>query len=217
MKIPLDGLTVYFPYDYVYPEQYDYMYALKQTLDISNGGHCLLEMPTGTGKTVSLLSLIVSYQLNKPQIGKLIYCTRTVQEMDKVMQEIKRVFAYINKELYGETDNDIEMKQNGNTNTNTNTNDSQNESKNNGTNSSNTIDIENSHIGPSLNKPKFLRKRKNLCVCLSARRNLCIHEHVSQFDDPSKVDSLCRNRTASWIRNAQNVNRNHLCQYYEGK
>ena len=100
MKIPLDGLTVYFPYDYVYPEQYDYMYALKQTLDINNGGHCLLEMPTGTGKTVSLLSLIVSYQLSKPQIGKLIYCTRTVQEMDKVMQEIKRVFAYIDKELY---------------------------------------------------------------------------------------------------------------------
>jgi len=25
-------------------------------------GHCLLEMPSGTGKTVSLLSLIVSYQ-----------------------------------------------------------------------------------------------------------------------------------------------------------
>lgn len=25
-------------------------------------GHCVLEMPSGTGKTVSLLSLIVSYQ-----------------------------------------------------------------------------------------------------------------------------------------------------------
>eukprot|EP01084_Bolivina_argentea_P006837 12916_1 len=183
MKIPLDGLTVYFPYDYVYPEQYDYMYSLKQTLDIDNGGHCLLEMPTGTGKTVSLLSLIVSYQISKPSIGKLIYCTRTVQEMDKVMMEIKRVFAYVNKQLYNQSSNqesksnDIEMKQ-------------------------------NSH--------QFMKKRKNLCVCLSARRNLCIHQHVSQFDDPSKVDSLCRNRTASWIRNAQNVSKNVLCEYYEG-
>ena len=26
-------------------------------------GHCVLEMPCGTGKTVSLLSLIVAYQL----------------------------------------------------------------------------------------------------------------------------------------------------------
>jgi DNA excision repair protein ERCC-2 len=29
-------------------------------------GHCVLEMPSGTGKTVSLLSLIVSYQLVSP-------------------------------------------------------------------------------------------------------------------------------------------------------
>ena len=32
--------------------------VLNETLK----GHCVLEMPSGTGKTVSLLSLIVSYQ-----------------------------------------------------------------------------------------------------------------------------------------------------------
>lgn len=36
------------------------MTDLKRTLD--SNGHCVLEMPSGTGKTVSLLSLIVSYQ-----------------------------------------------------------------------------------------------------------------------------------------------------------
>jgi DNA excision repair protein ERCC-2 len=41
-------MTVWFPYDYCYPEQYRYMAELKQTLDAK--GHCLLEMPTGTGK-----------------------------------------------------------------------------------------------------------------------------------------------------------------------
>jgi hypothetical protein len=41
-------------------------------------------MPTGTGKTVTLLSLITSYQLAHPEVGKLIYCTRTVPEMEKV-------------------------------------------------------------------------------------------------------------------------------------
>lgn len=40
-------------------EQFSYMSDLKETLDA--GGHCVLEMPSGTGKTVSLLSLIVSY------------------------------------------------------------------------------------------------------------------------------------------------------------
>lgn len=29
----MDGLLVYFPYDYIYPEQYAYMLELKKTLD----------------------------------------------------------------------------------------------------------------------------------------------------------------------------------------
>lgn len=29
----LDGIQVYFPYPYIYPEQYNYMLHLKQTLD----------------------------------------------------------------------------------------------------------------------------------------------------------------------------------------
>jgi Rad3-related DNA helicase len=44
------------------------------TLDA--GGHCVLEMPSGTGKTVSLLSLIVAYQQYYPEHRKLIYCSR---------------------------------------------------------------------------------------------------------------------------------------------
>jgi DNA excision repair protein ERCC-2 len=40
-------------------------------------------MPTGTGKTISVLSLVTSYQLAHPECGKLVYCTRTVPEMEK--------------------------------------------------------------------------------------------------------------------------------------
>jgi hypothetical protein len=47
-----------------------------ETLDA--GGHCVLEMPSGTGKTVSLLSLIVAYQQYMPEKRKLIYCSRMV-------------------------------------------------------------------------------------------------------------------------------------------
>jgi len=39
-----------------------------------------------------------------------------------------------------------------------------------------------------------------LAMCLSSRKNLCIHERVSQFDDRERVDSECRARTASWVR-----------------
>ncbi|KAF8759933.1 DNA repair helicase [Rhizoctonia solani] len=57
-------------------------------------GHCVLEMPSGTGKTVSLLSLIVSYQQFYPTKRKLIYCSRTVPEIEKALSELKRLMAY---------------------------------------------------------------------------------------------------------------------------
>jgi DNA excision repair protein ERCC-2 len=93
MKFDLEGLTVYFPYEYIYPEQFQYMVELKHSLDAQ--GHCLLEMPTGTGKTITLLSLITSYQLaHGDSVGKLIYCTRTVPEMEKVLVELQELIEY---------------------------------------------------------------------------------------------------------------------------
>nr|CAD7442504.1 unnamed protein product [Timema bartmani] len=97
MKISVDGLLVYFPYDYIYPEQYAYMLELKRGLDAK--GHCLLEMPSGTGKTVSLLSLIISYMLTHPLVvTKLIYCSRTVPEIEKVIEELKQLLKYYERE-----------------------------------------------------------------------------------------------------------------------
>ncbi|CAF4955836.1 unnamed protein product [Pieris macdunnoughi] len=96
MKLTVDGLLVYFPYDYIYPEQYAYMLELKRALDAK--GHGLLEMPSGTGKTVSLLSLIVAYMIQNPHhVRKLIYCSRTIPEIEKVLEELKNLFKYYEK------------------------------------------------------------------------------------------------------------------------
>ncbi|KIM87071.1 hypothetical protein PILCRDRAFT_815531 [Piloderma croceum F 1598] len=92
MKFFIDNLPIIFPYDRIYPEQYAYMCDLKRTLDAT--GHCVLEMPSGTGKTVSLLSLIVSYQQFHPTHRKLIYCSRTVPEIEKALTELKRLMEY---------------------------------------------------------------------------------------------------------------------------
>ena len=51
MRFNLDGLEVFFPYDRMYLEQYQYMRAIKQALDAE--GHALLEMPTGTVRVLS--------------------------------------------------------------------------------------------------------------------------------------------------------------------
>lgn len=95
----MDGLLVYFPYEYIYPEQYAYMCDLKRALDAK--GHCLLEMPSGTGKTVTLLSLIIAYMLENPlDVRKFIYCSRTVPEIEKVIEELRRIYEYIEKNIF---------------------------------------------------------------------------------------------------------------------
>ncbi|KAM4751729.1 LOW QUALITY PROTEIN: general transcription and DNA repair factor IIH helicase subunit XPD, partial [Cyanocitta cristata] len=97
-RLNVDGLLVLFPYEFIYPEQFSYMLELKRTLDAK--GHGVLEMPSGTGKTVSLLSLIVAYQRAHPlDVSKLIYCSRTVPEIEKVVEELRKLLQCYEREL----------------------------------------------------------------------------------------------------------------------
>ncbi|CAG0898524.1 unnamed protein product [Cyprideis torosa] len=83
------------------------MAELKRSIDAK--GHCLLEMPSGTGKTISLLSLIVAYIKAKPHhVSKLIYCSRTVPEIEKVLEELRKLEEYYSKEA-GEQSNMIAL------------------------------------------------------------------------------------------------------------
>ena len=94
MKIPLGDIDVYFPYETVYPEQLRFMQETQKLLN--DVGHGLIEMPCGTGKTISILSILVSWKMkHKGDVGNIIYCTRTTNELEKVLQELKRLVAYI--------------------------------------------------------------------------------------------------------------------------
>ncbi|KAK9324821.1 hypothetical protein V1517DRAFT_316388 [Lipomyces orientalis] len=97
MKFFIDDLPVLFPYPRIYPEQYAYMCDLKRTLDA--GGNCILEMPSGTGKTVSLLSLTIAYQMHYVEHRKIVYCSRTMSEIEKALTELRSLMAYREKEL----------------------------------------------------------------------------------------------------------------------
>lgn len=55
-------------------------------------------MPSGTGKTVSLLSLVVAYMIRYPdRLHKLIYCSRTIPEIEKCVEELRNLFLYYRK------------------------------------------------------------------------------------------------------------------------
>ena len=97
MKFFIEDLPVLFPYPKIYPEQYQYMSAVKKTLD--TGGVSILEMPSGTGKTVSLLSVTVAYQMFYPSHRKIVYCSRTMSEIDKALAELENLMRYREQEL----------------------------------------------------------------------------------------------------------------------
>jgi DNA excision repair protein ERCC-2 len=98
-------------------------------------------------------------------VGKLVYCTRTVQEMDKVVTELRRISQYREEALRAE----------------------------------------------GLPTPPFLG------VCLSSRRNLCIHPVVSQFDSRDRVDAMCRNMTMDFQRERRATDPTvEVCDFYEG-
>lgn len=73
------------------------MSDIKKSLDV--GGNCILEMPSGTGKTVSLLSLTVAYQMHYPEHRKIVYCSRTMSEIEKALIELQNLMDYRSNEL----------------------------------------------------------------------------------------------------------------------
>lgn len=85
-----------FPPDHPYRPSATAHFVLG-TLDA--GGHCVLEMPSGTGKTISLLSLIVAYQQYYPEKRKLVYCSRTMSEIEKALAELKALMKYRTEQL----------------------------------------------------------------------------------------------------------------------
>ncbi|KAI5179638.1 DNA excision repair protein ERCC-2 [Nematocida sp. AWRm80] len=121
MIIKICGIEVIFPLEKIYPEQLQY---IKELYEVVQGkGHCLIEMPTGTGKTIAILSFLVSYQIHLSSGGiglvaikeskkvfrlenqfKIVYCTRTTAELDKVLEELKVLYKaiqeYIPKIVY---------------------------------------------------------------------------------------------------------------------
>ena len=239
MRFNLDGLDVFFPYDRIYLEQHQYMRSLKQTLDA--GGHCLLEMPTGTGKTVCLLSLITSYQYANPGAGKLVYCTRTVPEMNHVMEELATVLNYKSEQLglrleEGGGDDaapmdvgDVEdiggpAKSNRGTDAAA------------GHNAGGDAVVSNGSAGGrQRRKRRRIYRRKGgppmgpisegggaggsgaLALCLSSRRNMCVNDRVVQESDREAVDAACRSMTASWVldRAKDQPGSIETCSYYD--
>lgn len=192
-------------------------YHPQRALDAK--GDALLEMPTGTGKTVTILALITSYQLAHPETGKLIYCTRTVcggirsyplcygssSRLDMSAPLCHTSFALPHHhrrrrlllphlQVPEMTKTMRELKR--------------------------VINYRKSELAKdAAARGEAIGTRGDILgVCLSARRNMCIHERVAAEADRENVDSACRSLTASWVRAKAHANPGSapLCEYFEG-
>lgn len=127
---------------------------------------------SGTGKTVCLISLITSYQFAHPDIGKLIYCTRTVPEMVKVWSLCVSISQRTCLAVYGR-DQECDRV---------------------------SIKVgriwERKNIGTVLELK--VQARHYFLTLFPDRRNMCIHPRVMEEGDRDTVDSLCRWVLSTW-------------------
>ena len=93
MEFKIEELTIHWPFHMVYKEQYEYLKLLKQIVD--KNCHGIIEMPTGSGKTISLFAFAYSYKVQYPdKVQKIVFCTRTLTQLQKATEEMRKVEEY---------------------------------------------------------------------------------------------------------------------------
>ncbi len=76
-----------FPYGSFYPNQRELIEIIESSLE--NGRKCIVEAATGSGKTIAVLTAVIPYM--KKNRKKVVYLTRTHKQMDRVIEEGKKI------------------------------------------------------------------------------------------------------------------------------
>lgn len=88
VPVSINGIRVYFPFE-PYDVQKDYMKSTIQA--IQQAKNALLESPTGTGKTLSLVCSTLAWLSAQGQGHSMVYYTsRTHKQLDQAAKEMKR-------------------------------------------------------------------------------------------------------------------------------
>jgi len=109
VRVKIDDVEVLFPMK-PYEVQIDYMTKVIQSC--KQGQHALLESPTGTGKTLCLLTASLAWlkqmrqcsALEDSQLPRIIYCSRTHSQISQVANELKHTAYWPKVCLIGSRD-----------------------------------------------------------------------------------------------------------------
>ena len=86
-SIKIQDIDIQFPYQ-PYTLQVDFMNKVIESCE--SGKYALLESPTGTGKTLSLLCSILSWKISRNAKSKFVYSSRTHGQLSNVIKELKK-------------------------------------------------------------------------------------------------------------------------------
>jgi regulator of telomere elongation helicase 1 len=86
-RLTIQGCAVDFPYE-PYSVQLDYMDKVIDSCRTRR--HAILESPTGTGKTLSLLCSVLSWKRQSQEQAQVVYSSRTHSQLANVIKELKK-------------------------------------------------------------------------------------------------------------------------------
>ena len=84
----IQGIPVIFPYNKPYDAQKKLMEGTIKAY--SQAENALLESPTGTGKTMAILTSSLAYQNHDKDIKKIYYSSRTHTQLKQAVNEYKK-------------------------------------------------------------------------------------------------------------------------------
>lgn len=94
-KYRLQNTNIYFPFE-LYQTQKNYISKLLSNRPnrlkieaIKEKSHGLLESPTGTGKTLCILSACLSAMHSDPSISRVVYLSRTHNQLNQAVKELE--------------------------------------------------------------------------------------------------------------------------------
>ena len=85
----LYGLDVVFPYELMYPEQKEFMEQIKLSLD--DGGPCILELPAGSGRSICVFSIVLSYLKAHKNFGPFVYAVNSLPAFERAVSSLRLV------------------------------------------------------------------------------------------------------------------------------
>ena len=87
--LTIDDLDVIFPYEYIYPEQKEYMIQMKLSLDAA--GPSVIETPPGIGTAETIFSIYLAYMEQHEGFGPIVFVTNTYQNYLHAFESFKTV------------------------------------------------------------------------------------------------------------------------------